>query len=120
MLIATDFEILRGVVASGRESIPLVRRPHRVATLINEQAFVDGGHQIVHNHTVFLEDYVHDWNWSDGKFRYYTRVAEKADVLIIYAEKDVPSVHKFCINCGKSVEPTTQLVCEECDSKINK
>lgn len=117
MLIATDFEILRGVVASGRESIPLARKPHRVATLINEQAFVDSGHQIVHNRTVFLEDYVHDWNWYDGKFRYYTRVAEKADVLIIYAEKDVPAEHKFCISCGKPIEPGTKFLCSDCDPK---
>lgn len=117
MLIATDFEILRDVVASGRVSIDLERKPHRVATLINEKEFVDSGHQVIHNRTVFLEDYVHDWNWSNGKFRYYTRVAEKADVLIIYAEKDVPAVHKFCILCGKPVTPGPAYTCPDCSSK---
>ena len=119
MLIATEFTILRDVVASGRESIPMERRPHRVATLINEKEFVYSGHQIIHNRTVFLEDYVHDWNWSDGKFRYYTRVAEKADVLIIYAEKDVPAEYKFCSSCGKPVTPGTGFICPECAEKAD-
>lgn len=115
MLIATEFEILRDLVPSGRESMQLDRKPHRVATLINEKEFVDSGHQIIHNRTVFLEDYVHDWDWSKGRFRYYTRVADKADVLIIYAEKNVPAEHKFCIVCGKPVTPGPAFICPECE-----
>lgn len=27
-----------------------------------------------HMRNAFLEDYVHDWNWNGGKFRYFSRV----------------------------------------------
>ena len=83
MLKATRYEILRGVEANGRKAIPLVEKPVKVATIINEQEFLKDG-VLKHNHNVFLEDRFHDWDWNDGKFTYYTRVAEKADVLIVY------------------------------------
>lgn len=114
MLIATEFVILRDVVASGLNSISLERKPHRVATLIDEKEFIASGHQVIHNRTVFIEDYLHDWNWAKGKFRYYTRVAEKADVLIIYAEKDVPDPINFCSACGKK---SNTVICIECEKK---
>lgn len=28
-----------------------------------------------HGYDAFLDDYVHDWNWRSGVFRYYSRVA---------------------------------------------
>ncbi len=83
-LIAKDYEILRGVEANGRKFIPLPRKPVRVATVIDEELFRRLGGALVHNQTVFLEDRRHDWDWSAGKFRYYTRVAERADVLVVY------------------------------------
>jgi hypothetical protein len=39
MLKATEYEILRGVKASGLVQIPLERQPVRVATLLDEKAF---------------------------------------------------------------------------------
>lgn len=114
MLIATDFIILRDVTACGRTSIPLDRKPHRVATLIDEKLFVESGHEVSHFRTVFLEDYVHDWEWAKGSFRYYSRVAEKADVLIIYAEKHVADKIKYCSACGK---PSETVICTECEKK---
>jgi hypothetical protein len=87
-LKAKDFEILRGIKACGRTIIPLPRKPVRVATLLDENAF-NQHHLLVHHKTVFLEDQTHDWNWHDGQFRYYTRIAQEADVLIVYElEKD--------------------------------
>lgn len=81
---ALDFEILRNVEANGLITIDLPRKPVRVATLINEALFEQTDHMILHQRTVFLEDKFHDWDWEDGKFRYYTRVAKRADVLIVY------------------------------------
>lgn len=81
---AIDFEILRGVEANGLIIVPLERKPVRVATMLNEAAFVASGNMLLHNYTVFLEDQFHDWQWKDGKFRYYSRIAKKADVLIVY------------------------------------
>lgn len=94
MLKAIDFIILRDVIASSRIRIPMERQPIRVATLIDEAAFnVD--HAIIHNRTVFLEDRIHDWNWQEGIFRYYTRTAEKADVLVVYEEAEVEPIKRF-------------------------
>lgn len=89
MLKATEFEILRDVPASGVRKIPLAKQPVRVATLINEAEFMRE-HLLVHHKTVFFEDRTHDWDWRDGQFRYYTRVAEVADVLVVYAIEQVP------------------------------
>lgn len=81
---ALDFEILRDVEANGLLTIDLPRKPVRVATMINEALFEQTGHTLQHQRTVFLEDKYHDWDWKDGKFRYYTRVAKRADVLVVY------------------------------------
>lgn len=86
MLIATDYVILREVEATGRgPGIPLDRMPVRVATLIDEQKFLETGGGLIHHQTVFLEDKMHDWDYRDGRFWYYTRVAEKADVVVAFA-----------------------------------
>lgn len=102
MLRAIDFEILRDVQASGLRKIPLTRQPIRVATLLNEAEFMHG-YLMVHHKTVFFEDRIHDWNWQDGQFRYYTRVAERADVLVVYALEDVQPVARFDPMTGASL-----------------
>lgn len=97
MLKAIRFEILRNLevkMGAPSPSIPLAEKPVRVATLINEAAF-NKDHHLEHLRTVFLEDFMHDWNWSDGQFRYYSRVGEKADVVIVYEEAQVTSRPKF-------------------------
>lgn len=106
MLKALRYEILRGVQANGRISIPLKEKPVRVATIIDEKAFTDEQY-LIHNKTVFLEDRIHDWDWSDGKFRYYTRVAEKADVLVVYEQAHVVPADKFDAMTGKPLVGAT-------------
>ncbi|WP_425953030.1 hypothetical protein [Ralstonia pseudosolanacearum] len=103
MLKAIDFEILRGVEANGRISVPLARKPVRVATMLNESAFNEDQF-LIHNRTVFLEDHWHDWAWENGRFRYYTRVASKADVLIVYEEADVEPPRPFDPMTGKRID----------------
>lgn len=94
MLKAIDFEILRGMKANGLIRVPLERQPVHVATLLDEDAF-NVGFYLVHRKTVFLEDRFHDWDWSDGTLRYYTRVADVADVLVVYKIDDVVPVARF-------------------------
>lgn len=103
MLRAVDFEILRGVEANGRIAIDMPRAPVRVATLLDEAAFMDGN-LLIHNRTVFLEDRVHDYLHQDGKFRYYTRIATKADVVVVYVEERVDPPVRFDPMTGKPVE----------------
>ena len=100
MLKALDFEILRDVMASGIIKIPLTRKPVRVGTLINEEEFKRDQY-LIHNRTVFFEDRIHDWDWKDGQFRYYTRVAEVADVVVVYALEDVVPMARFDSMTGK-------------------
>ena len=85
---AVEFEILKDIESNGRRDIPLERKPVRVATMMDFKRFEESGHRLIHNHTVFLEDQHHDWSWNDGKFRYYTRVADRADVLIVYSSSE--------------------------------
>lgn len=101
-LRATDYVILKDVKASGLKKIPMERKPIRVATIVSHEKFEELDHQMVHWVTVFFEDKMHDWDWRDGEFRYYTRVAETADVLVVYAEEEVPPPPpKFCSQTGK-------------------
>lgn len=100
---AIRFEILRNVKASGRISIPLAEKPMRVATLIDERAF-DEDHLLIHHKTVFFEDQVHDWHWWDGAFRYYSRVADVADVLVVYEmDEDYRPAARFDPMTGKAL-----------------
>lgn len=100
-LRATDYVILKDVQASGRRMIPMERKPVRVATIVSHEKFEASGHLMIHWETVFFEDRMHDWEWRDGQFRYYTRIAESADVLIVYAEEEVPPPPpKFCAQTG--------------------
>ncbi|MEX3984166.1 hypothetical protein AB4Y45_35005 [Paraburkholderia sp. EG287A] len=84
-LVAKRYEILRNVkVGAARENaVALAECPVRVATLIDEQAFLAGG-ELAHNSNVFLEDRHHDWQWRDGLFYYYSRVTTQADVVVVY------------------------------------
>jgi hypothetical protein len=102
MLKAIEYEILRGVKASGMIKIPLPRQPVRVATLINEEEF-NRDQFMVHHKSVFLEDKMHDWDWRAGEFRYYTRIAEEADVLVVYKIEDVQPVARFDPMTGKKL-----------------
>lgn len=40
----------------------------------------------VHNKNAFLEGYVHDWNWHNGKFRFYTRVNDRSCWVLLEYE----------------------------------
>jgi NADH pyrophosphatase NudC (nudix superfamily) len=112
MLIATDYLILRDIVANGRVSHALERKPVRVATIIDEERLVESGFEMAHNQTVFLEDQFHDWHWENGGFRFFSRVAEKADVLIVYESKEV---YRFCTRCGTRHQPLSEtILCESC------
>lgn len=104
MLKAIEFEILRGITANGRKRIPLERQPVRVATLLNEEAFNEDQH-LIHNKTVFLEDRMHDWEWREGQFRYFTRIAETADVLVVYRIEDVVPQPRFDSMTGERLVP---------------
>lgn len=108
MLKATDYEILRSVKANGLVQIPLERQPVRVATLLDEKTFNEDQY-LIHHQTVSLEDRVHDWDWRSGQFRYYTRVADVADVLVVYQIEDVTPSARFDAMTGK---PLSQQVPE--------
>lgn len=99
-LVATDFIILRDIKASGLIKIPMERKPVRVGTLLNEAKFLENK-ELKHWETVFFEDYVHDWNWDAGVFRFYTRIAEKADVVVAFAVEEQQLPPKFDPETGK-------------------
>lgn len=44
---------------------------------------------------------MHDWDWNNGQFRYYTRVAEVADVLIVYKVENLKPAYRFHPETGK-------------------
>lgn len=87
MIQATDYEILRDVVASIAVKRPMDRMPKRVAVLLNEAEFKRSKGVLDHLNSVFLDDRNHDWLWKDGFFHYFSHavhVGGKADVVIAY------------------------------------
>lgn len=116
-LRATDFVILRNVPVDCRHSTALERCPIHVATLLNEDGFEKSNHLMGHSHNVFMEDRLHDWQWENGQFRFYSRVPSgPADVLVVFAAEqveaspqEVADMHgyqiKFDIMTGKPVAP---------------
>lgn len=91
MLIATRYQILDQIPSKSAVRHAVPEKPIRVATLIRREQFERTG-ALVHLETVFLEDHLHDWQWDKGSFRYYTRVAEVADVVLVYEERKVKDV----------------------------
>ncbi|MFA5186542.1 MAG: hypothetical protein WC551_08720 [Patescibacteria group bacterium] len=65
------------------------RKPDRVWTLYcNPAAPPNLPFEPQHNVNAFYEDYMHDWNWRAGQFRYYSRVADRPVwVLLEYEDK---------------------------------
>ena len=111
-MYSTDHIILRDIPASGLVRHRLERKPLRVATLLDEATFLEQGNHLKHNSTVFLEDRVHDWDYrpvdrtvpdGPGDFLYYTRIALRADVLIVFELTKTPpaSCIKFDPQTGK-------------------
>jgi hypothetical protein len=78
---------LRGLTPSGTKPIELAEEPIRICTLIDENAFNED-HLLIHHKTVYLEDRMHDWNWQNGKLRYYARMGGARDVVAIYEEQE--------------------------------
>lgn len=90
---ATKYQILRGVSpTSGAPCIAQpTAKPVRVAYLLNEEKFVATGGLIKHQDTVFLEDSMHDWHWTDGKFYYYGHamgLEDVGDIVAIFETED--------------------------------
>lgn len=67
-------------------SIELDEKPKLLWTLALER---DGNKEPelpiipVHGRNAFLEDFVHDWNWSNGKLRYYSRISNGGVWLLL-------------------------------------
>jgi hypothetical protein len=85
---ALRFDILRAVETSPTERILLKERPICVATLLNEHVFEEFDHCLLHGRSVFIEDQMHDWQYVaidiGGYLRFYPRVGDTVDVLVIY------------------------------------
>lgn len=116
-MYSTDHIILRDIPADGNVRHRLERKPVRVATMLDESKFMELGNHLRHNDTVFLEDRMHDWDYSPvnreepnglGDFRYYTRVAMRADVLVVFELTKTPpeSAIKFDPKTGEPVVAT--------------
>jgi hypothetical protein len=104
MLIATDYEILRGVRSGARGPGVSVRgEPAMVATLLDEKKFLAKNGAVIQWETVFLEDQMHDWSYREGRLRFYGRLEAVVDLLVVYATGE----RLFCPQCGKETQPAS-------------
>jgi hypothetical protein len=79
-------------VGKGRApGVPLDRKPKRVWTLYQahgEDDLPELPMRPQHGFNAFLEDFVHDWNWRNGMFRYYSRVSQGEQWLLLEFEDE--------------------------------
>lgn len=54
--------------------VPLQEKPKRVWSVIGQKPELPMNP--VHGITAFLEDQHHDWSWSSGVFRYFSRFSD--------------------------------------------
>lgn len=99
---AVDYEILRNVSSHCRAKIALARKPIMVCTLMDEAEF-QKDKLLIHLKTVFFEDYIHDWNWENRIFRYYSRLADKSDVVVVYATEEAVLAPKYDCMTGEKL-----------------
>lgn len=92
MMFAKRYEVT-SAMNSSREWRPLAEKPKFVCTLIGSETF-DPTKPLVHLNNVFFEDRIHDWNWRNGQFSYYSRVSTVGEVcdvvLVIYETQTSP------------------------------
>lgn len=69
----------------GSRRAELEECPDRVWTLQNQNPSLPI--DPLHGKNAFLEDKVHDWDWGNGKIRYYSRLAE-SNVWILVEYRD--------------------------------
>ena len=70
--------------------VRLAEKPDRVWTLYgdyDEQHKPQLPFAPMHLHGAFMEDYVHDWNWRGGVFRYYSRVVNGPTWVLLEYKK---------------------------------
>ena len=58
-------------------SFPMARKPKRVCTYllsVDKDKPPDPDIIVQHGRTVFYEDLMHDWHWTDGKFFFHSHL----------------------------------------------
>ncbi len=73
-----------------RVGAPLEEEPSRLWTLLQPGDPPSGCMAPEHWKNAFLEDKVHDWVWRKGTLRYYSRVSEGEQWLLLETRKTLP------------------------------
>lgn len=87
LLFVSEWE-QRGIVPNAKP-LALAAEPKRVWTLFHyedPERPPSLPFEPIHRHNAFLEDKIHDWNWSNGMFRYGSRVADSPVWLLLEYE----------------------------------
>jgi hypothetical protein len=66
----------RSKFGSQKGGVELAEKPVRVWTAIPPAVEPKLPQKMRHLENGFLEDQTHDWSWTAGKFRFYSRVTE--------------------------------------------
>ena len=69
--------------------VPLAQKPSRVWTLLRHTSAEPAPELPFRpSRSTILEDYVHDWHWHKGMFRYYSRVTDKPVWVLLEYEDE--------------------------------
>lgn len=88
MQMLKRYEILKNVKSCSQTPVALPEEPVMVATVIDE-ADLRVTLSIRNGRNAHIEDRMHDWDWNKGKFRFYPRVNDVCDVLVVYEFTEV-------------------------------
>jgi hypothetical protein len=64
--------------------VEMAKKPDRVWTVLVQEPEIP--FEPVHFENAFLEDYVHDWDWRNGWFRYYGCARGEHEDVTIFVE----------------------------------
>lgn len=71
-------------LAAGQTLIELEKPPKTLWTVLIKdppESFVPKHHE-----NAFIEDRMHDWDWSKGKLRYYSRVRDEKEPVTLFLQ----------------------------------
>ena len=100
--VAKRYVILRNVVRDNLALIALPEEPEMVMRLLDEERFLQSGAELLHRGTVFIDDRLHDWQWSNGNLRYYGPHDGEISILVVYGTETITREQpmNFCPQCG--------------------
>ncbi|MBB4861478.1 hypothetical protein HNP46_000289 [Pseudomonas nitritireducens] len=117
MMISKRHAILRQIPCDSNLIHQVAERPVRVGIVLDEARIARTG-ELVHNQTIMIDERLHDWEWANGNFRWYSHfvgAGEAENVILVFELEN----REVCRTCGQTFlqEKSFHYHCEGCKPK---